>query len=196
MTHDPEITDPGVAMGDNVHVEVYDARDLREKYTPEWDRLSRRERRDRVRAEAPLHSEQSTQNTTCIPLLQQIAKLLNFRNGAERVRDPPTELALGDDWGGGASPDSTVFSTYDEQLNNEVGRVPITDPSDSGRSFRVDEYVGTQELNGETLRELGIVLESGALANHAPLSQEIQKTSDEAVAIGVDIPISNTELSP
>lgn len=134
----------------------------------------------------------STHNVTCVGLHRQVAILLNHHNEYDTVVDPPTEIAFGDDWGGGTSPDSGVFNTSDTELNNRVGAVELTDPSSTDTTYRVSEQVSSLELNGESIRELGIVTESGKLWNHAPMPTEIEeKTSSEALSISISLPIGD-----
>lgn len=164
MTDKTHVEERALGLADNVVVEVIDVR---------TGKVKRRE---------------STHNVTCIGMHRQTAALLNHHNDHDTIVDPPTELAFGDDWGGGTSPDSTMFTSSDTSLNNRVGAVDLTDPSNSDDTYRVDEQVSSLELNGETLRELGIFTEAGKMWNHSPMPTEVNKTSDEALTVSVSIP--------
>lgn len=176
--------DEGVQVGitDNIRIAGYDVSNA----VPGWHDLQRNQRHAILRNLPPDWVE-TVSNTTVDGLHEYIPALLNGRNTITDVQDDPAELAFGDDWGGGTTADSTVFTTGDTALNNEVGRIGITDPDNQGREWRCDEYVSSLELNGYTLREIGVYSAGGTLYNHAPLSSEIPKTDQLALLVGVSI---------
>ncbi len=190
---DITLRERAVGIADNVSVTVLDVSALREEW-PNWEQWPAATRRRYTEAFAPVTSTATVHNVTCTALHQQVAALLNHRNDYDRVSDPPVEIAFGDDWGGGTSPDPSVFNTTDTSLNNRVGSISLTDPSNDGSEWRADENVASLELNGETLRELAVVTESGALWNHAPMPTEVSKTADDALILSIAIPIS--DVSP
>lgn len=174
------VRDRAVGIRDNVRIETYDISTLR-AIEPRFDDLSKEGRRRLLSYIRP-QSAQTAHNVTCNPLHELVAELLNFNANRENVDDIAT-LAFGSD--------DSSFSSTDTELNNKVGEIDVVDPSNDGTEFRVDEYVDSLELNGETLRELGLVSESGQLLNHAPFPSAIDKTSSIALLVSVSIPISD-----
>lgn len=119
-------------------------------------------------------------NITCVGLHSYIPLLLDFRNEYDRVVDHADLIAFGDD--------ASAFAENDETLNNRIGEISLTDPESLGTQWRCSELLGQLELNGENIRELGVVSESGRLWNHAALPTPLEpKTTDDAVVINIAI---------
>lgn len=171
------------ASDDNVRIERYDIEPIR-AVVPDWDRWPRWLRHwfCRYRVE-PVHVGRVA-NVTCDAFHEYHALTSTLGSGDDDQLDPPAEIGFGDD--------DSAFSTSDTALNNEVGeRTPITDPSADGKTFNVDEYLSSNEQNGNTLRELGIFSESGDLWQHSATDQVYNKDSTFALVINISIPFSD-----
>jgi hypothetical protein len=119
-----------------------------------------------------------TRNTTVDGLHETVVDLLNPTSA---VGVDATDLALGT---GTAAPASTNTS-----LNNEVGRVEVTEFADQGTTLGTSTFLDTGELNGFNIEELGLVTAStgGRLLNHS-LINTVQK--DDATAVTFDVSLS------
>lgn len=127
-------------------------------------------------------SEQHVSNKTCVAGHESAAAL--FADGSV---DRPAELALGLDGGGGTD-------TGDRSLNNEDQRVALNRLSRSGATATIRAFVPSQLTIGtssNTVDELGVVLESGDLLNHATISGTDLSGSDTTLAVTVDITIGD-----
>ena len=178
----PNRLDPKVSATDNVRVTKYDMTAVRER-VPEWDRLSRAERVTALKACEPQHTGRSS-NVTCNALHEYLAFVLTLDPDQGDDIDAPAEIAFGDD--------DTAFDETDTQLNSEVGnRISITTRDVTANEFTVDELLGENEQNGNTLRELGIFSDSGELYQHAPTDQVYEKDSSFSLLISIQIPIND-----
>lgn len=97
--------------------------------------------------------------------------------------DDLATLAIGDD--------DSSFATTDTALNNRIGEISITDPSASGSTYEINEFLSANELNGETIREVGIETADGTLVQHAATPSDISKTSSLALLFNVEITFSD-----
>lgn len=183
MSERPSIVvdEPPVITQDNLRVAVYDVAALRAAY-PNWDVLPKQERKRRCRLHAPT-MEATAHNVTCIGWHEECAARFNFKND---VRDPAAEIALGND----AAP-TGGFSVSDTSLSNEVGRIDLTDPSNTGDTWGFSEYLSSVELNGYTLREMGVVSQANVLWNHAELPTFVNKDSNTAVIFDGSVPFGD-----
>lgn len=172
----------GVGLADNVHVTAYNVTALRDRY-PRWATWPRHTRRRYVEAAAPEKWSGSTHNVTCASWHEQLAALANPANDFEAVEDPPSTVALGTD--------DSSFAVSDTALNNRVGEIALTDPSNTGDTWGMSEYLASTELNGYTLREMGIESAGGALYNHAAFPSPIPKDSDLALIIEASVPVGD-----
>lgn len=172
-----------VRATDNVRIEQYDIAAIRAGY-PGWDDLPKRVRHVWVkRCTEPVHVGRVS-NVTCVALHEYVTRAMTFAERDAGSLDPPRELAWGDD--------DTSFATTDTELNNEVGeRTPITDPSATDTTFNIDEYLSSNEQNGNTLREVGIFSESGDLWQHSATDQVYNKDNTFALVINISIPIGD-----
>lgn len=98
--------------------------------------------------------------------------------------DELATLLLGDD--------DSSFATTDTSLNSKVGDLSITDPSASGDLYEINEFLSSNELNGETIREVGIETASGTLVQHAPTPNDIAKDQSKALLFNIEIQMSDT----
>jgi hypothetical protein len=161
---------------ENVLVRTYDLATLKEKY-PDWEDYSRLEKHH-LAAQTPAESLSIHRNTTVDGLHETVVDLLNPTSA---VAVDATDLALGT---GTATPDSTNTS-----LNNEVGRVEVTEFSDQGATLGTSTFLDTGELNGFDIEEVGLVTSSsgGRLLNHS-LINTVNK--DDATAVTFDVSLS------
>lgn len=179
------IREPGVALTANVSIHEFDVAGARAAAKDAgfvWSEMTRRSRRAAVLGFGTHRNEMHVSNATCDGLHNYVAAaMVPSRRGN---LPEPAQLAFGDD--------ATSFSPDDTELNNQVGSIGITDPTVSGTSFYISEYVDSLELNGHTLAELGIVDSGGGLWNHAPIPTAIdEKTSAVALIVNVEIPASD-----
>lgn len=179
------VEERAVALGDNVDVTVFDVGSVREEIDRQtWRTMPKGSRRELVTNHARVVDEQTTHNVTCIGWHEYLPTLLNFKHDYEQIADPASEVAFGDDAASG-------FAIGDRSLNNRVGAIELTDPADQGDTWSCAEYLSSLELNGETLREGGIISASGALWNHFELPQYIQKDSNTALLIEIRVPFGD-----
>jgi hypothetical protein len=167
---------PTTATIENVLVKTYDLETLLRKY-PNWDDHSRLAKHH-LAAQIPAESVSIHRNTTVDGLHETVVDLLN---PASAVTADATDLALGT---GTATPASTNTS-----LNNEVGRVEVTEFSDQGATLATSTFLDTGELNGFDIEEVGLTTASsgGRLLNHS-LINTVQK--DDATAVTFDVSLS------
>lgn len=177
-----DIEEHAVALQENVTLTAYDVSAVRARHG-DWAELPKADRRRIVEAEAPVQEVQETHNVTCIGLHEYLPSLLNFKNDYDAVVDHAAEVAFGTD--------ASTFAVSDRELNNEVGRIALTDPSDRTDTWAVSEFLSSVELNGSTLSELGIYSESGVLWNHAPIPNPISKDSSIAVIADISLPFGD-----
>lgn len=176
--HDPDERRVHVRQ-DNVYLMAWDTDLLRHKY-PEWDALTKREKLRLLRTKRPRPQERrATHNVTCIEMHQFLAQAVDPEHD---TTDNAARLALGDDDSG-----TNPFQSSDTSLNNEVGRVDLTDAVYDATNGEVllSTFIDSGELNGETLAECGIVSEAGRLFNHAGVSPNVAKTNSKTVVIDV-----------
>ena len=165
---------------DNVRVEKYDTDALRDAF-PAWDDWPRETRVAYLRGQDthPVSVEESS-NVTCTALHEYYAMVLTLESDESEDLDPPHKLAFGDD--------ASSFSTGDTAMNNEVGdRATITDVSATGTTTNIDEFVSSNQQNGNALAEIGVFSEDGEMYQHAPLSSTYQKDSSFALLINITI---------
>ncbi|MFB1066435.1 hypothetical protein [Natrinema sp. H-ect4] len=169
-----------IRLGDNIRVQVHDIEDLRET-SPNWDDLSERERLEVTRRVDPVQTH-STANTTTIDLHEYHVE--NLDPATSRNEDA-SHLAVGND-------DSTVPSSGNSSLNNEVYRTGISDSSVKGDELFTSTFLDTTEANGETLVEVGLFTASsgGTLLNHSTIDP-IGKTTDNTATIDVSLTWGN-----
>jgi hypothetical protein len=164
-----------VTIETNVRIERY------EGYPEQsWTNRSKHVRKSiRQSAHTPV-SVAECHNVSCVGLHEYLPALLNFHNTYDRVKDHPDAIAFGSS--------STNPTSSDTSLNNRVGSVTLTDPSNSGTEWSCTELVGSLELNGEDLVELGVEGDSGALYNHALLPDPLTpKTSTDELIVTITI---------
>jgi len=166
----------------NVHVLGFDRARLRAA-VPEWDGLPRAARHAHLnRGTVAPHRETHTHNVACEGLFGYIAHALTLSQSEGSDLAGPGRLALGDD--------ASAFDSSDTSLNNRVGDIAITDPVAQGPTFRINEFLSSNELNGETIRELGIESSDGTLWNHSATDEAWSKTQNLALLFEVEITIS------
>lgn len=173
------------ASADNARLVGFDV-DVLRYHIPEWDALPREARRanllDPPRGLTPSRVE-TVSNVTCDGWQEHLAHAATLDPSRGDELDGPGRLALGSD--------DSAFATTDTSLNNRLGSISITDPVSQGATFRVNEFLSSNELNGTTIRELGIESESGSLWNHAPTSQDWAKDQNLAILFQVEITMSD-----
>lgn len=170
---------PKVSTADNVRIARYDVDALRERY-PNWDDWPRHTRRRYCEHAADPESVERSSNVTCDALHEYYAAVLTFETGDGNRLDPPHEIAFGSD--------DTAFSTTDTTMNNEVGeRITATDVSQTGKNTELDEYLSSNEQNGNTIKEIGVFSEGGEMYQHAPTSTTYNKDSSFALVINITI---------
>jgi hypothetical protein len=167
---------PTTLTEENILIRTYDLETLQQKY-PDWGDHSRLAKHH-LAAQTPAESVSITRNTTVDGLHETIVDLLNPTSG---VTVDATNLALGT---GTATPSSANTS-----LNNEVGRVEVTEFSDQGTTLATSTFLDTGELNGFNIEELGLTTAStgGRLLNHS-LVNTVQK--DDTTAVTFDVSLS------
>lgn len=169
---------PQVGVEDNVRVERYDIGALREEIS-KWDQLTT-DAKVRVLEAVPAVEAGESSNVTCVALHEYYPDVLTVSSAEDAMLDPVAEIGFGDD--------DSSFLTSDTELNNEVGsRTRITDATPTGTSVQFDEYLSSNEQNGNTLRELGVFSEGGDLYQHAPFPDPVEKTSNDALIISISL---------
>ena len=172
-----------------MRVRSFDDTDCRDAHD-RWDKLTKADRR-RLLASGGVLATRDTyhRNATCEGLHRALAKLLAGDPNAPR----PALVALGDDWGGGTTPDADAFTPSDTTLNNKVGEITLSDPAGVGTRWAAQELVGSLELVDETIREWGVILSNGALANHGPVNPAINRSDKENTLLDLAIPFTNSD---
>lgn len=159
-----------------------------------WDNLTKGARQ-RLLASGAITPRRDTAhaNATCVSLHRQLARLFAAQTVAdyERIANPPRLVVLGDDWGGGDAPSDSAFSSDDTSLNNRVGEVSLTDPVGVGTQWTAQELIGSLELTDTTLREWGVELADGSLANHGPIEGAIRRSDAENTLLDIAIPFGD-----
>ena len=114
-------------------------------------------------------------NTTCIGLDQYRTRNLSQ---ALREQDTPDELALG------VSDAATAYE--DTALSDEVGRTDVSsyEVIGDGTTLLMSAHLDTNQLNGETLVEGGLVSERGRLLTHLTFDP-IDKTPTRAATFTI-----------
>jgi hypothetical protein len=192
-------TEPGTVCGSSYTLRTFDLSAVRE-YVPDWHQLEKTERSQLTRhlltigALRPIPKEShSGTNATLGSLHREIARLLSIRSATdfERLGDPPTHVALGT---GASTPQSSQRA-----LDEQVGRIRLTDPGVVGAAFTARETIGSLELtkyNGSDkppLREWGVQCASGRLRNRGVFNQPIERSTDENHQLQIRIPIGDVE---
>lgn len=166
------------AADDNIRIERYDIDAVRERF-PTWDDWPRSARKTYLQGAEPVHVGTSSNVTTDL-LHEYYATLLTIEPADTDLLDPPAEIAFGSD--------DTSFATTDTSMNNEVGsRLPITDKTSSAKDFEIDEFLSSNEQNGNTIAEVGVFSEDGDMLQHGPTSTTYNKTSSFALLINITI---------
>lgn len=141
----------------NCHVEWYETRRIR-RQVPGWGRLSRKEKCHRLRQLDP-NGRHGSHNVTTETLTEYHAEDLNPEASPPSL--DATHIALGDD-------DSDEPQRDNDELNNEIDRLPYTDVLPGEQRFTLIVFIGGGDLNGESILEGGAVDESkDVLLNHA-----------------------------
>lgn len=147
---------------DNIRIGVHDVSQFEQ-----WDELGTAEKLEQLKAAEPDRSTTS-HNTTCIGLDELRAETLAETYGVEKA----TAFALGDN--------DTAPDHKNRSINNKVGEVDISEYTASGNQLVLDGFAGSDQLNGETLTEIGTISDAGRLLNHAVFNAVV-KDSGEAV---------------
>lgn len=166
----------------NVQLKVYDTDVLRFIY-PEWDTLDKNQKLQLVQNTGIEAAKKIKEhNVTCIDLFNYLAKNVNPDRNADAAGE---KIAFGTD--------DSSFSSSDQSLNNNVGEITLsgadTDASTHETTFTA--FMDSTELNGYTLKELGLIGSDGGLWNHAAISPTVDKTNSETVVAEVFITFSN-----
>lgn len=168
-----------VGVEENIRIARYDIAALRERY-PNWDDWPKHTRRRYCEYAAEPATVERVSNVTTDLLHQYQAEVLTLSSSDSDKLDPPSEIAFGDD--------DSSFSTSDTAMNNEFGnRISITDPSRSGKTTNFDEYLSSNEQNGNTIKEIGVFSSDGDLYQHSATSQDYSKDSSFALIINITI---------
>jgi hypothetical protein len=168
----------------NVTVEVYDPAVLTYLF-PEWPALTKREKLAYIRRAVPPARERAREhNVTCVGLHEFLPKVLDPDQTDEL---DVSHLGLGDD--------DASFAAGDTALNTEQGRVVVTEAAVSGTQIDYEVFVDSSELNGVTLRELGLFTgpasdSAALLLNHAAVSPTVDKTNSKTVVFTVSLSFS------
>jgi hypothetical protein len=174
---------PTTVCDANIRITRYDIDALRDRY-PGWDDWPKHTRRRYCEHAAAPETVERVANVTCDALHEYYATVLTLEPGDGDRLDPPNEIAFGDD--------TSSFLTSDTAMNNEVGeRLRITDVSSSGKDTNFDEYLSSNEQNGNTLSEIGVFSEGGEMYQHAALSQSYSK--DSTFALSINITVSHSD---
>lgn len=170
---------PTTVSDANIRVETYDIEAMREVF-PGWDQLPKHQRHRLVKCAGDPLTVERVSNVTCDALHEYYADVLTLETSDGKNLDPPHEIAFGDD--------TSSFSTSDTSMNNEVGdRITITDATSSSKDTNFDEYLSSNEQNGNTLSEIGVFSEDGEMYQHAALSTSYNKDSGFALSINITI---------
>lgn len=187
--------EPGGGLNFSLRVRTFDTEQLRSAF-PRWDEIPteyQKQLLDAAHAEGIINAKRDSRHTnaTCHALHRYTSKMLAAQTSdqARRSLDPPTAIILGDNWGTGTSPDPSQFTTTDTGLNNEIGRIQLSDPVGINRDWTAQELIGSLELDTDILREWGVVSESGELWNHGPINPELNRSGEATALLDVSIPI-------
>jgi len=99
-------------------------------------------------------------------------------NQTSVTNQDPADFALGTD--------DTSPSPSDSSLQNQVGTITIASETDNGATLTMTGTIGESQLNGNTLREIGITNANNFFFNRA-LIGPIAKTNDETVTINAEL---------
>lgn len=165
----------------NVKVKIYDTDVLRYLY-PEWDTLEKEEKFKLIQNTGKEALRKiKIHNVTCVGLHEYLTTCIDPEQDHTADGD---EIAFGTD--------NSSFSSSDTSLNNEVGRVDVSDSSESSSTeIAFSSFVDSTELNGNTLAELGLYSNDGNLWNHAEISPTVDKTTSETIVAEIYIAFSN-----
>lgn len=170
-------------LEDNIRFEKYDIDRVRE-HVPEWDILPKWMRHWYCRYYIQPVEVGSVHNVTCDGLHDYVALALTLTASDSSDLDPAGEIAFGDD--------ESSFSTSDTSMNNEVGnRINVNDRTRSGKDFNIDEYLSSNEQNGNTLKEIGVFSQDGTMYQHASTPTNYNKDSSFAITINVKITVGD-----
>lgn len=166
----------------NVSIRVHDVDVLRYLY-PEWDALEKEEKLQLVKSTGKTSLRRiQVHNKTTDALHKYLAKNINPEKSDS---DDGNKMHFGDD--------DSSFNSSDTALNNKVGESGLTDTTydSSAKETTFTTFLDSTELNGETLKEIGLVSGNGNLWNHAAISPTIDKTNTETVVADIAISFSN-----
>lgn len=175
MTDAAATADSVVSIGE-IEVETRDPA-ISRYLCPWWDTLTHGEKELESRTH-PVREHHTTGNTTCVQLHHLIVDLLD---ASQPVQEVINELAVGRS--------TTTPTESDTSLNDEVGRVDVTEFTDTGGTIEVRVFLGEGDANvdtaaGESLSEVGLYAGPYFL-NHSVLTQDIDKDSTTTATIMV-----------
>lgn len=171
-----------VARGE-VFIHAHDA-SIVLKENPDWDRLSRSEKMQRLQELEPSETYHNY-NVTTVGLNESIVDNIDINQSFDREA---SHLAVGTD-------DSDT-SSADTALGNEVARFSVTDTVDNGSEIDISTFIDTSEANGNTLKEVGLftAASGGKMLNHA-LITDVVKTPEKTLTITVNMSFSSVSGS-
>ena len=120
-----------------------------------------------------------TKNVTCVGGHEAVADFLGSDAPPE-----PAELALGTNGGAGTDPSN-------RELNTETARTPINRAASSGTTATIRAFVPSLLQLASGIDEVGVVLDSGDLLNHATITPVDLSGTDTLLVVTTDITIAD-----
>lgn len=171
-----ELSDTAVATG-TVRIRVYDNATVRNQ-VPGFGALSPTETVAQLAECEPLR-EEIRPNTTCTGLDELRVDNLDEN---QSINEKATTLHVGDD--------NTTPAYSNTSLNNKVAETDVASTEDQTTDLKTTSVFGTNQANGETLVECGLVSQGDRLLNHSTFSS-VDKTSSISVTIEVTLQFSS-----
>lgn len=180
----------GLALTGRIDRKTHLVEDLKEQY-PEWDTLSKEEKKAASRNVTPADTE-SVYNVTTDALHQYFVDNLDPDNTNAEANVTASHLALGTNGGAGTN-------VSDTDLNNRTYSESVTDVADNGKDLLASTFLDSTEGNGNDFDELGLF--SGDpqnisnaevfLINHATFSAV---TKDNTKTVTFDVTLSFADV--
>lgn len=182
-------THASLGLTGRIERKTHDVSELREAY-PEWDSLSKTEKRNAAQTVEP-KSTDTVYNVTTDRLHQYFVDNLDPSQTDAKDNITTLWLALGDD-------ESSGTSTADTDLNNRSYEQTVTNTADNGKELFTSTFLGSGDGNGNTYDELGLFSGNPAdlgnsdvfMLNHATFT-DVTKDNTETVTFDVILTFSD-----
>jgi len=124
-------------------------------------------------------TRRETKNVTCVGGHEAVAQFLGGADPAE-----PSALALGTGGGTGTDPS-------DRSLNVEEATTPVNSTTASGTTATIRAFVPSLRQLASDIDEVGVVVNSGDLLNHATITPVDLSGTDTLLVVTTDITITD-----